>query len=77
MRGDALMNGGLIGFGLGFIGATIALYQVVKDLIPQYVTLWQFKGVAIIGGIGLAIGIGFEVWQRMREKKKAAEAEPK
>ena len=59
MRGDALMNGGLIGFGLGFIAASLALQRVVSEFIPQYATLWHFRGVVIIGGIGLAIGIGF------------------
>jgi hypothetical protein len=71
MRGDALMNGGLIGFGLGFIAASLALHRVVSDFIPQYATLWHFKGVAIIGGIGLAIGIGFEVFQRIRMKRRS------
>ncbi len=70
MRGDALMNGGLIGFGLGFISASWALYRVVNEFIPQYATVWHFRGVAIIGGIGLAIGIGFEVFQRVREKSR-------
>ncbi len=70
MRGDALMNGGLIGFGLGFIAASLALQRVVSEFIPQYATLWHFRGVAIIGGIGLAIGIGFEVFQRVRGKSR-------
>ena len=70
MRGDALMNGGLIGFGLGFIASSLALQRVVGEFIPQYATLWHFRGVAIIGGIGLAIGIGFEVFQRVRVKNK-------
>ena len=70
MRGDALMNGGLIGFGLGFIAASVALSQVVSDFIPQYATLWHFRGVIIIGGVGLAIGIGFEVFQRIRMKRR-------
>ena len=71
MRNTALMNGGLIGFGLGFIAASLALHWFVSDFIPQYATLWHFKGVAIIGGIGLAIGIGFEVFQRVRIKKRS------
>ena len=70
MRGDALMNGGLIGFGLGFISASLALQQVVSEFIPEYATVWHFRGVAIIGGVGLAIGIGFEVFQRIRMKRK-------
>ncbi len=70
MRGDALMNGGLIGFGLGFISASLALYRVVNEFIPQYATVWHFRGIAIIGGIGLAVGIGFEVFQRVRMKSK-------
>ena len=70
MRNDALMNGGLIGFGLGFILASIALHQVVSVAIPQYATLWHFRGVIIIGVIGLAAGIGFEVFQRVRMKRR-------
>ncbi len=70
MRSDALMNGGLIGFGLGFIAASLALQRVVSEFIPQYATLWHFRGVVIIGGIGLAVGIGFEVFQRVRMKSK-------
>lgn len=70
MRSDALMNGGLIGFGLGFIAASLALHQVISEFIPQYATLWHFRGVVIIGGIGLAIGIGFEVFQRVRMKSR-------
>ncbi|MFC1958856.1 hypothetical protein ACFLV6_02965 [Chloroflexota bacterium] len=70
MRNIALMNGGLIGFGLGFIAASLALQRVVSDFVPQYATLWHFRGVAIVGGIGLAIGIGFEVFERVRMKKQ-------
>ncbi|MFC2072374.1 hypothetical protein ACFLUU_06690 [Chloroflexota bacterium] len=70
MRGDALMNGGLMGFGLGFIAASLALQRVVSEFIPQYATLWHFRGVIIIGGIGLAIGIGFEVFQRVMRKRR-------
>ena len=69
MRTDALMNGGLIGFGLGFIAASIALYWVVRGVIPEYATLWHFRGVIIIGVIGLAAGIGMEVFQRVRMKR--------
>ena len=71
MRTDALMNGGFIGFGLGFILASLALHRVVSALMPQYVATWQFRGVAIVGGIGLAIGIGFEVFQRIRMRNKS------
>ncbi len=70
MRNTALMNGGLIGFGLGFILASLALQRLVSNFMPQYATLWHFRGVAIIGGIGLVIGIGFEVFERVRMKKQ-------
>ena len=70
MRTDALMNGGLIGFGLGFIAASIALNRVVNVFMPDYATLWHFRGVIIIGVIGLAVGIGLEVFQRVRTKKE-------
>ncbi len=69
MRNDALMNGGLIGFGVGFIAASLALYRVVSTVIPQYATLWHFRGVIIIGAVGLAVGIGLEVLQRVRAKR--------
>ncbi len=64
------MNGGLIGFGLGFIAASLALQRVVSDFLPQYARLWHFQGIAIVGGIGLAVGIGFEVFERIRMKKQ-------
>ncbi len=70
MRNDALMNGGLIGFGLGFILASLALYRVVSIVIPDYATLWHFRGVIIIGAVGLAVGIGLEVYHRLRMKKR-------
>ncbi len=70
MRNDALMNGGLIGFGLGFILASLALHRVVSTFIPQYATLWHFRGVIIIGAIGLAVGIGMEIFQRVRAKRR-------
>ena len=70
MRNDSLMNGGLIGFGLGFISASLALQRVVIDYIPKYATTWQFRGVAIIGGIGLLIGVGFEVFERIRMRNQ-------
>ena len=70
MRNDALMNGGLIGLGLGFILASIALQRVVSAVIPQYASLWHFRGVIIFGVIGLGCGVGFEVYQRVRAKNK-------
>lgn len=76
MRNDALLNGGLIGFGIGFIFASTALYWVVRAVIPQYATLWHFKGVAVIGVIGLVVGIGMEILQRFREKRQAESETP-
>jgi hypothetical protein len=70
MRTTALMNGGLMGFGLGFIAASLALYRIVSDYLPQFATTWQFKGVAIIGGAGILIGIIFEIFERRRLKKQ-------
>ena len=70
MRTTALMNGGLIGFGFGFIAASVALYRVVSDYMPQYATSWYFQGIAIVGGVGLLIGIVFEVLERIRSKKR-------
>ena len=77
MRNDSLVNGGLIGFGLGFIFASLALHRVVSMVIPKYATTWHFKGVIIIGAVGLIAGIIVEVYQRMKAKKQiASEAEP-
>ena len=73
MRTDALLNGGLIGFGLGFIAASIALNRVVSVFMPQYAMLWHFRGIAVIGAIGLAAGIGMEVFQRVRMKRRHEE----
>ena len=70
MRNDAFVNGGLIGFGLGFIFASIALHRVVSTVIPQYATLWHFRGVIIIGVVGLAAGIAVEVFQRIRMRRR-------
>ena len=70
MRNTAFMNGGLIGFGLGFILASLALYRVVADYMPQNATSWYFLGIAIIGGAGLVIGIVFEVIERIKNKKQ-------
>jgi ribosomal protein L17 len=38
------MNGGLIGFGIGFIAASLALHKIVSDYLPQYASTWQFRG---------------------------------
>jgi len=65
-RSDSLVNGIFIGFGLGFILATLALYFPVRDFLPTYATVWQFRFVGIVGGIGLAIGIALEVYQRRK-----------
>ena len=73
MRSGALMNGGLIGFGLGFIAASLALHRLVSDYLPQFASTWYFQGVGIIGGIGLAIGIGFEVFERVRMRNRPEE----
>ncbi|MFC2034871.1 hypothetical protein ACFLUJ_01980 [Chloroflexota bacterium] len=70
MRNDSLMNGGLIGFGVGFISASAALHRVVGEVIPQYATIWHFNGVIVIGVIGLVTGIGLEVFQRIRTKSR-------
>ncbi|HLB28299.1 MAG: hypothetical protein A2Z28_07220 [Chloroflexi bacterium RBG_16_51_9] len=71
MRSAAFMNGGLIGFGLGFIAASLALHRVVSLYLPQYVWTWQFWGVVIVGGLGLIVGIGFEIYERRRLKKES------
>ncbi|GEM_PF-1958020 len=71
MRSAALMNGGLIGFGLGFIAASLALHRIVADYLPEYASTWQFRGVIIVGGLGLVFGVGFEIYERMRLKKEA------
>ena len=70
------MNGGLIGFGLGFIAASLALHRIVSDYLPQYASTWQFRGVIVVGGLGLAFGLGFEIYERMRLKKQAEEEHP-
>ena len=64
MRTDPLINGFFIGVGLGFILATLALYFPVRDFFPEYATIWQFRFVGIVGGVGLAAGIALEVYQR-------------
>jgi len=70
MRNDALMNGGLIGFGVGFIGAGLALHRVVSTVVPEYATLWYFNGIIIIGAVGLAAGVTIEIFQRIRARKR-------
>lgn len=70
MRNTALMNGALIGFGLGFILASLALYRVVADYMPQYANSWYFQGIVIVGGAGLVIGIVFEVIERLKNRKR-------
>lgn len=73
MRNDSLMNGGLIGFGLGFLLASLALYRVASQVVPEYAMTWHLKGVAIVGGAGLVLGIVFEVLQRIRMKRRLSE----
>ncbi len=75
MRNDSLINGGLIGFGLGFILASVALQRVVSLVIPNYASLWHFKGVIVIGVIGLLAGLGIELYQRLRARRRS-ESEP-
>ncbi|MEE8414542.1 MAG: hypothetical protein V3R96_08315 [Dehalococcoidales bacterium] len=70
---SGLMNGGLIGFGLGFIAASLALQRLIIDYLPKYATLWQFRGVLVVGGIGLVIGIGFEIYERIKMRKRLEE----
>jgi hypothetical protein len=66
MRTTALMNGALIGFGLGFVGASLALYRVAGDYIPRFATPWYIRGIGIVGGVGLIIGIIFEIIERIK-----------
>jgi inner membrane protein involved in colicin E2 resistance len=77
MRTSALLNGGLIGFSIGFIAASLSLYRIVSLYLPAYAAAWQFKGVAIIGGVGLILGIVFELLERRKLKKQTAEEETK
>lgn len=69
------MNGALIGFGLGFILASIALYRLVSDYVPQYANTWYFQGIAIIGGAGLIVGIIFEIIERVKARHQPQETE--
>jgi heme/copper-type cytochrome/quinol oxidase subunit 4 len=75
MRNTAVMNGALIGFGLGFILASIALYRLVSDYVPQYANTWYFQGIAIVGGAGLIVGIIFEIIERVKAKNQLKEKE--
>ena len=75
MRNTAIMNGALIGFGLGFILASIALYRLVSDYVPQYANTWYFQGIAIVGGAGLVVGIIFEIIERVKARNKPQETE--
>ncbi|MFC1953498.1 hypothetical protein ACFLWR_05150 [Chloroflexota bacterium] len=70
---SGLMNGGLIGFGLGFIAASLTLQRLVADYLPAYTSQWQIRGVLVVGGVGLAIGIGFEIYERIKMKKQDEE----
>ncbi len=73
MRNTALMNGALLGFGLGFILASFALYRAASSYIPQYANTWYIQGIGIVGGAGLVIGIIFEVMERIKNKKREEE----
>ena len=75
MRNTSLMNGGLIGFGLGFIASSLALHRLVSDYIPSYAEIWYLQGVAIIGGIGLVVGISFEIYERIKIKRQREDEE--
>ena len=75
MRNTSLMNGGLIGFGLGFIASSLALHRLVNDYIPSYAEVWYLQGIAIIGGIGLVVGIAFEIFERMKIRRQRQEVE--
>ena len=73
MRNTVLMNGGLIGFGIGLIASSLALQRLVSDYIPQYAEAWYLQGIGIIGGIGLVFGIVFEIYERMKLRKQSEE----
>ncbi|MFC1921561.1 hypothetical protein ACFLYQ_07545 [Chloroflexota bacterium] len=73
MRNTSLMNGGLIGFGIGFIASGLALMRLVADYIPSYSEAWYLQGIVIVGGIGLVVGIGFEAYERIKTRKQSEE----
>jgi len=73
MRNTVLMNGALIGFGIGFIASSLALQRLVTDYIPRYAEVWYLQGMGIIGGIGLVVGITFEVYERLKARKQTEE----
>ena len=75
MRNTSLMNGGLIGFGLGFIASGLALLRLVSDYVPSYAEAWFLRGIVIIGGVGLVVGIAFEVYERIKIKRQLEEEE--
>ncbi len=66
MRTDALVNGIFMGFGLGFMLATLALWFPVRDYLPQYAAFWHFRFIGVVGLLVLGAGIGMEVYQRRK-----------
>ncbi len=70
MRSDALINGGLVGLGVGLILASLLLRWQVGTVIPQDVWGWHLRGVAIFGGVALALGIVFEILERVGKRAK-------
>lgn len=56
-RPDSLLNGALIGMG---VGAGIVLAAAVADDVSGPDTDWYVLGAFIYGGIGAAIGVGFD-----------------
>lgn len=69
------MNGALIGFGLGFVLASLVLYRLVADYVPQYANTWYFTGIAAVGGAGLIIGIIFEIIERAKARNQQEDTE--
>ncbi|MFC2038611.1 hypothetical protein ACFLUG_02440 [Chloroflexota bacterium] len=69
MKNTSLMNGGLIGFGLGFIASSLTLHRLVSDFLPGYAEVWYLQGIGIIGGVGLVIGIAFETYERIKARR--------
>ncbi len=72
MRSAPLFNGGFIGFGLGLISSSLLFRWVGGSVIPNYPWAGYLRGIVIIGGIALAIGIVFEILERvgMRSKRE-------